>query len=182
MKKIIPLLLLNALVTLGVAQGKYMTKTGEVTFFSSAPLEDIEAVNQKVQSVIDMDTKTVVISMLINNFVFDKRLMQEHFNENYMESEKYPKSIFKGSFESDDDLTKPGTYEVKVSGEMTIHGVTNPVNTLGYITVDEKGVKAETKFDIKIADYDVKIPRMVFKNIAEVVEVTAILEYAPLNN
>lgn len=163
------------------SQGKYMTKTGEVTFFSSAPLEDIKAKNDKVQSVIDLDSKTIVISMLIENFEFKKSLMQEHFNENYLESEKYPKSIFKGSFKTSEDLTKNGSYEVDVIGEMTIHGVTNPLQTKGTLTIDDSKVSAATIFNVRIADYDVKIPKMVFKNIAEVVEVKANLQFAPLN-
>lgn len=163
-------------------QGKFVEKDGEASFFSSAPLEDIEALNKKVQSVIDMSTKEIVIVIPIKEFIFDKSLMQEHFNENYLESDKYPKATFKGSFTSakEIDLNQEGLYPVVVSGNLTIHGVTQELTTNGTIKVEKETLFANTKFDIRIEDYKIKIPKMVFKNIAEVVEVESSLTYDPL--
>jgi len=167
-----------------LAQDKFITQTGYTKFFSSAPLEDIEAHNNKVQSVIDFAKQEVVVSMDMQAFEFDKSLMQEHFNENYVESEKYPKAIFSGTFNhgSTIDLTQNGEYAVTVEGTMTIHGVTQPVATEGTITINGTKVNAQTKFIIKVADHDIDIPKIVFHNIAEEVEVTVDLKYNPLNS
>ncbi len=161
------------------AQEKFITKTGFVKFFSSAPLEDIEAENNDVQSIVDLTSGKVAISIPIQSFEFDKSLMQEHFNENYMESDKYPKASFQGSFSAGKKLesSAPGTYQVEVDGDITIHGVTRPLVTRATLTIAETGVRAQTKFNIRIADFDIEIPRIVFKNIAEIVEVTADLKY-----
>lgn len=86
----------------------FITTTGEVSFFSKTPMEDIEAVNKNVSSIINTSTNEVAVQMRITNFVFPNKLMQEHFNENYLESEKFPSATFKGKIKEDVDLTKPG--------------------------------------------------------------------------
>ncbi|MEM9675141.1 MAG: YceI family protein [Cyclobacteriaceae bacterium] len=176
----VALLMSNSLL----AQDKFITQTGYTKFFSSAPLEDIEAHNHKVQSVIDFTKQEVVVSMDMQAFEFDKSLMREHFNENYVESEKYPKAIFKGTFSNGStiDPSKNGKYDVTVEGTMTIHGVTQPITTKGIIVVDGSNVNAQTKFMVRVADHDIKIPKIVFHNIAEEVEVTVDLKYDPLNS
>ena len=105
------------------AQQKVLTKTGEARFYSKAPLEDIEASNGNVVAVIDFDKSEVAVKMLIKKFEFRKSLMQEHFNENYMESDKYPSATFSGALEglSAIDLRKDGVHEVKITGEIDIH-------------------------------------------------------------
>jgi polyisoprenoid-binding protein YceI len=184
MKKIIviyvALLISNSLE----AQDKFITQTGYTKFFSSAPLEDIEAHNNKVQSVIDFAKQEVVVSMDMQAFEFDKSLMREHFNENYVESEKFPKAIFKGTFSNGStiDPHQNGEYPVTVEGTMTIHGVTKPVKTKGTIVVNGSQISAQTKFMVRVADHDIKIPKIVFHNIAEEVEVTVDLKYDPLNS
>lgn len=166
------------------AQDKFITQNGYTKFFSSAPLEDIEAHNNKVQSVIDFSKQEVVVSMDMQAFEFEKSLMQEHFNENYVESEKFPKAIFKGKFSGDNaiDPTQDGEYPVTVEGTMTIHGVTQPITAEGTIVVSGSQVNAQTKFVVQVADHDIKIPKIVFHNIAEEVEVTVNLKYNPLNS
>lgn len=79
-----------------LAQTRYMTKTGYIGFYSHTPVEDIKADNNQVASILDSQTGEMVFNVLIKSFVFEKALMQEHFNENYMESDKYPKASFKG--------------------------------------------------------------------------------------
>jgi hypothetical protein len=180
-------LLKNALAALALApltllaQDRYMTRTGHVEFHSSTPIEDIHADNDKVVSVWDAGTGALEISMLIKAFTFKKALMQEHFNENYMESGKFPKSNFKGSIEGATaaQLAMAGTYPVTVEGQITIHGVEKPVKAEGTITVDGKGgIRAESRFQVKPADHDIKIPGTVRDNIAESILVTVRLDYA----
>jgi len=185
MKKI-SIILCFALITSGslLAQSKFITKTGYTRFFSSAPLEDIEAHNEQVQSVLDFTKQEVVVSMAMQDFKFDKSLMREHFNENYVESEKYPKAIFKGKFTAKDtiDPNQNGKHEVTITGTITIHGVTQAVTTSGTISVSGSQVQAKTKFIIRVVDHDIDIPKIVFHNIAEEVEVTVELKYDPLNS
>ncbi len=181
MKNLLILILLFVMLSEAQAQEKYFTKAGFAKFYSDAPLEDIEAINNKVQSIIDMQKNDIVINVPITGFQFGNSLMQEHFNENYLESEKFPSAAFQGYFESQTaaDMSKPGVYEVIVKGNMTIHGVTKRLSTVGVIKVGDNKIIASTVFNIKVADYEIKIPTMVFRNIAEEVEVTVELQYLP---
>lgn len=161
---------------------KYITKNGHISFFSSTPIEEIEAHNHQVASVLDASTGEVVFNVLIKSFEFKKALMQEHFNENYMESDQYPKGSFKGKVEnvSAIDFTKDGTYNVDVSGDMTIHGVTKPVSAKGTLRVSGGFVAANSKFILKPADYDIQIPKIVEGKIAKEIEVTVDLKYSKM--
>jgi len=173
-KLFLPLTLL--LITASVhAQGRYLTRTGHVKFFSTAPMEDIVAHNNKVLSIVDLAKGEVAVDMLMKSFEFEKKLMQEHFNENYMESGKYPKSTFKGKFDVPAGLKNMdnGTYEVDVTGEISIHGVKKPLATKATLTVDNGVLSCGLVFNVKVKDHDISIPKVVVKNIAEVVEVTA---------
>lgn len=173
MKKVVFALLL-VLGSSAVFAQKYMTRTGKVTFFSSTPVENIEAFNNEAASVIDAKTGDVVFQVPIKSFKFEKQLMQEHFNENYMESDKFPKAEFKGKIANPGsvDFTKDGSYTVKVQGKMTIHGVTKEVSLPGTIVVKGGSVTANSKFNVRTADYGIKIPSVVAGKIAETIEVT----------
>jgi uncharacterized membrane protein len=153
---------------------KYLTRTGKVTFFSSTPVENIEAFNNDVSGVLDSKSGDVVFIVPIKSFKFEKALMQEHFNENYMESDKYPKADFKGRIAnlSDVNFAKDGTYNVKMAGRLTIHGVTKEVSLPGSVTVKGNSVVANTKFSVKTADYGIKIPAVTANKIAQQIEVT----------
>ncbi len=163
------------------AQDRYLTRTGHIKFFSTAPLEDIEAHNYKVLSVVDLSKGQIAVDLLIKAFEFEKKLMQEHFNENYMESGKYPKSTFKGNFDVPAGLKSmtDGTYELDVDGELSVHGVKKPVKTTATLTVTGGKLTGLVKFGVKVKDHDIKIPKVVVRNIAEEVEVTAEFEYEP---
>ena len=171
-------LLLLFLWTSGIssfAQGPLVDKKGVARFYSEAPVENIEAINDKAVGAIDLSNGSVAVSMLMKDFEFEKSLMQEHFNENYVESDKYPKSTFKGKiidFEKN-DLTKPGSYVLMVSGELTIHGVTNPLETEIQCQVSSDSISVKTKFIVAVAKFKIDIPKIVFYNIAEEVEVTS---------
>lgn len=164
------------------AQGKYLTNSGFIRFYSHTLVEDITADNQKAGAVIDAESGNVAIIVDMVEFQFEKKLMQEHFNENYVESEKFPRGTFNGKIvnNADVDYQSPGTYAVRVDGDMTIHGVTRPVSTEGTIEVTGDGIVAKTRFLLNPEDYDIRIPRVVRDNIAEKLEITAELPCTPI--
>lgn len=156
---------------------KYISKSSTVTFFSEAPLENIEAVNQKASSIFNLSTGEIVFSVPIRGFQFEKSLMQKHFNENYMDSDEYPKSIFQGEvrgYQSAD-----GTYSATATGELTIHGQTRNVEVRGDIRINGDELWLQATFPVSLEDYNIKIPRILFSNIAESVEVTVDFRYMP---
>ena len=175
------MLMLSCLVTNG--QGKFYTKTGKITFFSSAPLEDIEATNKSVVALLDSKTGDVQFSVLMKGFEFKKALMQEHFNEIYIESDKYPKSEFKGQVTNNSavNYTTDGTYPATVKGTLTIHGVTKDVETSGTITVKEGKIRANTVFNVTLADYNITIPKIHKDNISKTIKITVDCLLGPLN-
>uniref|UniRef100_UPI004047E5D0 YceI family protein n=1 Tax=Roseivirga sp. TaxID=1964215 RepID=UPI004047E5D0 len=161
------------------AQDRFLTRTGHIRFYSEAPMENIEANNHKVLSIVDLSKGQVAVDLLIKAFEFEKKLMQEHFNENYMESEKFPKSTFKGAFTVPDALKSmtDGTYELEVKGDLTIHGVTKPIETKSTLTLKGGKLTGTLRFNVNVKEFDIKIPNVVVKNIAETVEVTANFDY-----
>src|SRR5262245_55593100 len=128
-------MMLNCIAT--HAQDRLLTRNGSISFYSKAPLENIEAITQTALSVLDKKTGQVEFGVLIKSFTFEKALMQEHFNENYLESDKFPKSIFKGQIDdiSKVNFDKDGTYSVFVTGELTIHGQSRTLKTPVTITI-----------------------------------------------
>lgn len=181
MKQLTVFLLLSLFVFTTSAQ-KYMTKNGFIGFFSHTPMEDIKADNNQVASILDLATGEIVFQVLIKSFHFERALMEEHFNENYMESVTFPKSTFKGKVTnlSTVDISKSGTYEVPVEGDLTIRNVTKKVSVKGILTVVEGGLNADTKFNIVPEDYNIKIPGVVREKIAKNIEVTVKMKYAPM--
>lgn len=167
------ILLVLIMANLSVSAQKVYTKNGSVSFFSKASVENISAENNQVMSVLTMATGDIQFSVFINAFHFKKSLMEEHFNENYMESDKYPKAIFKGKINdlSKVNFTKDGNYTVEVTGDLTMHGVTNQVTTQGLISVRSGVATASSDFKIKLADYKISIPKIVKDNISEIVDV-----------
>lgn len=156
-----------------VGQNLYKGENGMVRFYSDALLEDIEAITMKATSVLNYNSGEVAVLIPIKSFVFDKSLMQEHFNENYMESDKFPEASFKGKVSGKLSFVPGATKHAKVSGELLIHGV--PMHrdiSLSLIANQDGTIRAIGKFDVKVADHKVKIPTLVFQNIAEVVEVS----------
>jgi polyisoprenoid-binding protein YceI len=170
---------LLVLLTTSIQAQKVFTKNGNISFFSKSPLENITAKNNQVMSVLNTQTGEMQFSVLIKSFQFEKSLMQEHFNENYMESDKYPKSTFKGSVAdiSKIDVSKDGNYNVVVSGDLTIHGVTKKVSTPGNFTVKNGTITGNAVFPVKLADYNISIPKLVKDNIAETIEITVNCTY-----
>jgi polyisoprenoid-binding protein YceI len=158
----------------------YTAKPGEtsLSFYSEAPLENIEATNKIANIVLKSSTNEIQIGMNMSNFKFKNSLMEEHFNENYIESEKYPKCVFKGKINEPVDYSKEGDTKVTVTGKMELHGVTRDVTMNGTIRNEKGLLYLNSKFPLKVADYNIQVPSMYVKNIAETVDVTfkAVLE------
>lgn len=183
MKRIFILITFTFLFLTGNAQ-KYMTRNGYIGFYSHTAMEDIKGDNNQVASVLDISTGEFVFQVLIKSFRFEKALMEEHFNENYMESEKFPKSTFKGKIINlaSINFSKPGNYDVTVEGDLNIHNVTNKVTVRGIIEVTSGGINANSKFNIVPEDYKINIPGVVRDNIAKNLEVTVTMKYLPAEN
>jgi hypothetical protein len=178
MKTIVATLLFLIFGSAVVAQ-KLTTEKGQVSFFSDATIEDIEAVNTVVGSMYNVSTGEIVYILKIRDFVFPKALMREHFNEKYMESEKFPKATFQGKV-SGYDPAATGSQKVKASGKLSIHGVTREIDVPGTMENINGRVQLKSRFMLKLADYNVKIPTIVWQNIAEQVEVRIDFTYKPL--
>lgn len=150
------------------AQGIYFSKKATVSFFSKAPIENIEADNGNVVFIVDLPKGKVEMEVLIKAFEFEKKLMQQHFNENYLESDKYPKAVFKGQFINPImlDPSKEGDYTVRIKGDLTMHGVTKSIETDGKLTIRGGKVMAGTELYILLSDYNIRIPNLVADNIS----------------
>ena len=179
MKTILLTLILTALVDLASAQS-YITRTGTVRFFSETTVEDIEAVNKQVSSVLDISKNEFAFLVPIKAFIFEKALMQEHFNENYLESDQYPNASFKGSIEpvSDIDVTSDGEYPVVMSGTMNIHGTNQQINENAVIKVNKGNLSLTSDFKLRPEDYGINIPAGKRANISEILEITVLMDYA----
>jgi polyisoprenoid-binding protein YceI len=164
------------------AQQRYFTKTGTINFTAGTPLEDIDAVNKSVTSVMDISTSQIEFAVLLKGFEFRRALMQEHFNENYVESEKYPKSTFKGKIidAGKVDFKKHGTYPVTVKGTLEIHGVKKEIEVKGVIKVANSIISSDATFKIQLEDYGIKISGAVKDKISPTVEIKTDCTYQPL--
>jgi hypothetical protein len=183
MKRLFFLLLFLNIIFAANAQ-KFMTKNGYIGFYSKTSMEEIKADNNQVVGALDTSTGEMVFQALIKSFHFDRALMEEHFNENYMESDKFPKSVFKGKITnlSSVDFAKSGTYDVTVEGDLTIHDITNKVSIKGTIEVISGGINANSKFNIIPEDYKINIPGVVREKINKNLEVTVTMKYSPITN
>jgi polyisoprenoid-binding protein YceI len=161
----------------GQAQSKFMTKTGRVSFFSTSIIEDIEALNAAAAAVFDVSTGQLAFSVPVREFVFKRTLMQEHFNENYMESDKFPKATFSGRFTGADALVLgvAGPHAVQVSGDLSVHGVTRRVSVPGTLELKNGQLLAFAFFSVAPADYNIEVPRLVRENIAKIVSIRVAL-------
>lgn len=162
------------------AQGKYLTKQGYISFFSSTLIEDIKADNNQVLSVIDTKDGSVAIAILMKSFMFEKSLMQEHFNENFVESDKYPKAIFRGKIE-DYSPVLSGTKDIYIVGQMTIHGITKDIEIAATLAEWRGNIMIKSVFPLLVSDFDIHIPTVVSNNIAKTVEVSFESIYKPYN-
>ncbi len=171
--------LLAGLLAFGVpsaaqAQSKYLTRAGHISFFSASIMEDIEARNDKVSAIFDLTTGQVAFSVPIHDFQFKRTLMQEHFNENYMESEKFPKATFTGQLLNAAQVLKQlpsGTQTVEAEGNLVVHGVTRKALVSGTLQIRDGQLVVFAYFNIAPADYSIDIPLLVREHIAKSVSV-----------
>lgn len=159
------------------AQKVFSAKTSSVSFFSKTPIRDIEAENKATASIINLETKGIAFKIPIKSFVFPNKLMQEHFNENYLESEKYPFSTFNGKINESIDITKDGKINVSATGKITLHGVEREQTFKGTATVKDKKITIDSQFEIALVDYKIDVPKIVFEEIAEKIKVTFKINY-----
>lgn len=181
MKKVIIFVLFLASCYGTFAQDKYISKSGHIWFYSKTPVEIIEAHNNQVATVLSSTKGTIAFDVIIKSFKFERALMEEHFNENYMESSKYPKCTFSGKFVDFDlnNLKKSGSYNVVIEGELTMHGITKHIKQNGVIEVKDGKIHAKSKFNIKPEDFNIQIPGLVRDKIAKNMETTVDIVYEP---
>ena len=170
MKKILILIGVALSGYTGAYSQQYMTRTGFIGFYSQTSLEDIKAESHQVYAVIDAGKKNIAFAVLLKGFVFTKELMQEHFNENYVESDKYPKATFSGAF-TGDLSDKDGVYPIKVKGNLTLHNVTKAIEAPATLEVKGGKITGKAEFMIKPEDYNITIPSLVRDKIAKEVTV-----------
>ena len=180
--KYLSVLLLALLSFTRAGQDIYTCKNARINIYSSAPVEDIEANSSEGVSVYNAATGELAFSVPIRSFHFPKALMEEHFNENYMESDKFPKATFKGKIQEHPDLTKDGTYPVTVTGDFQVHGVTQNRTIKGEVKVNGGVVSMSSEFMVKCTDHHINIPKIVFYNIAESIRVRVSATYSGLNS
>jgi YceI-like domain len=157
----------------GYSQKKLSTEAGVVSFTSNAELEVIKASSKNVLGVVDPATNQFAFSILIRSFEgFNSALQREHFNENYLESERFPKATFVGKIIEQIDLSKEGTYEVRAKGDLTIHGETQSRIIKVKIIMGRETASVDSEFTVPLADHNIRIPKIVNQKIATEIQVT----------
>jgi hypothetical protein len=155
----------------GAKAQQFATRSAHIAFLSETPLEDIQAESHEASSIFDAATGQIAFQVPILSFHFPKALMEEHFNENYMESEQFPKASFRGTV-SGLDTGAQGEQEVTAKGELEMHGVALEREVKGTMTRSETGWSIVAAFSVPCTDHDIDIPKVVSENIAEIIEVT----------
>lgn len=166
------------------AQDKFFTKSGRISFVSKGDIETIAAKHKGITCVLDTKSGTIQFAVLMKGFEFEKALMQEHFNENYVESDKFPRAGFKGQVINSGEVNyaQDGTYTVKVKGSLSLHGVNKAIEIPGKITMKDGKPQLKAEFNILLSDYNIKIPAMVKDNISNIVTITVECVLEPLKN
>jgi len=151
----------------------YITRNGHIRFFSQSPLENIEATNRQVNAALNNSTGEFAFRLLMRAFSFEKALMQEHFNDNFVESHKYPNAMFQGNVLNIEaiNLKVNGQYNVTVEGDLTIKDVTRKIREPGTLTIKDGVIIGESVFKINLADFNVNIPNRYSRNIASEIEI-----------
>lgn len=184
MKKIILLVLVIVSAKTIQAQDKQFTKTGKINFDATVPKspENIDGINKTVVCVLDTKSGVMQLVVMMKAFEFDRALMQEHFNENYVESDKFPKAEFKGTIANNATVsyTKDGVYPVKVKGKLTMHGETKDVEADGKITVKGGKISAAADFSVVLKDYKIEVPELVADKVARIAQIKVDCSLEPL--
>ena len=176
------LLLILCFVVSGIKSNSqiiYLAQGAKVSFFSSTPIEDIDATSQSMTSVINISTNEIAFNIPIRTFQFKRALMREHFNEKYIESDKFPNATFKGKINEPIDWTKDGSYDITATGILTLHGVDKQHTEKGKAVVKDGKINITSSFKAAVKDHNITIPKIVMTNIAEIVEVKLNADYIP---
>jgi YceI-like domain len=173
MKFLLLFILLSVSMTV-LSQDKYFTKSGKIKFFSKTSVENIDATNKSAVCILDSKTGDIQFAVLMKGFEFKKALMQEHFNKDFAESDKFPKAEFKGQITNNSEIkyTTDGIYTVKSKGKLTIHGVTKDIETTGTITVKNGKITTVSTFTIQLPDYSIKVPGVYRSQISDNIKIT----------
>lgn len=158
-------------------QNLYVCKNAKINLYSSAPIEDIKAQSNSGASVFDASAGVLEFTVAIHSFHFAKSLMEEHFNSDYMESDKFPNATFKGKIDRVIDISKDGLYEITATGDWTVHGVTQKRTIAGKMNINSGIVTLSAEFMVKCADHNIRIPTIVFHHIAESIQVDVSATY-----
>jgi len=179
--KLIILLFFSGILTHADAQDLYFTRTGKIDFHAGTSVEDIDGINNEVASILNIKTGEIAFTVLIKSFHFKRALMEEHFNENYLESTKIPKASFKGKVNnlSSVNFNSNGTYTATIEGELNIHGIAKKVSTLAKFTVNNRKITGIASFNILIADFNIQIPGVVADKIAKEAQINVNCLYEP---
>ncbi len=181
---VVLILALMGYISSAVAQDSFFTKSGKISFFSKSKIEDIEATHSAVTCVMNTKSGLIQFSLLMKGFEFEKALMQEHFNENYVESDKYPKSTFRGQITNNSEVnySTDGSYPAKVKGSLFIHGESREVETNGTIEVKNGKIFLKAEFPVLLSDYKISIPSVVKENLSNSIRITVNCSLEPLKS
>jgi len=169
------LLFLWLLPLIGYSQNKpfLQLQSGHVEFSSDAPLELIKASSNQLQGILDTTKNVFAFKMSIATFAgFNNPLQREHFNENYMETESYPEATYTGKIIETIDYSKKGTYSIRTKGKLTIHGIAQERIIKATVNITEHKISVQSDFTVMLADYDIKIPRIVDNNLSKEIKVS----------
>ena len=181
MKRLFIMISLVLAFALNATSQVYITKNGKISFFSATSVENIDAVNNQAVSILNAGTGDIGFSVIIKGFLFKKALMQEHFNEDNMESDKFPKAIFKGVIADiiKVNFNKDGDYAVKVSGDMTMHGITQKIAVNATISIKAGKVSASSEFNLLRTDYKISMPKLTENNVSKSMRIKVACIYEP---
>ncbi len=167
-------LIFGAIIFLSFSDSKnlFNTKNGKINFVSEAPLEIIKASSGKMAGILNTENKSFVFKVSMKSFNgFNSPLQKIHFNENYIESDKYPDAKFKGKIIEDINFNKDGTYKIRAKGKFSIHGIEQAKTIRCKMTIKGKEIKISSTFKVNLEDYDIKIPTIVNQKLAEIITV-----------
>lgn len=186
MKKILFVTLVSCASFSNLQAQKYFTKNGTIGFDATSPSspERIEGKNRSATCVLDTQNGAIQFAVLMKGFAFERALMEEHFNENYVESNKFPRAEFRGKVKDIEqvDVSKDGTYTVKVKGDLTLHGKSKEVETTGKLTVKGGKISATAAFTVKLSDFDISIPGLVADKVSKTASISVDCSLEPLKN
>jgi hypothetical protein len=178
-QRLITLGLLLGLTFSATAQKIFIATGGKVHFFSETPVENIDAVTNSMSSVLNTINNTVAFTVPMRTFKFEKSLMEEHFNEKYVESEIYPKATFNAKINESINWERDTVADVTATGEFFLHGVTRTITEKGKLTISEGSISLSAVFNVALKDYKIEVPKLVTKNIAETIRVDLNCKYVP---